>query len=142
MARSSRPYLLQGLYQWLVDNDLTPHLVVDVNCPGVDAPVHLSQEGQLVLNISPGATSGLLMDEQGLSFSARFGGVSRQIFIPSEAVLAIYARENSAGMALTQVPELKPMMGSESEAEQEETPTSQDNTTAGSGPASHLKVIK
>lgn len=92
-----RPYLLRAFYEWLLDNQLTPHLVVDVNCPGVEVPIEYAREGQIVLNIAPRAVGHLELGNQGVSFDARFGGVPRQVNVPMEAVLAIYARENGAG---------------------------------------------
>ena len=93
----SRPYLLRAFYDWLLDNDLTPHLVVDANASQVEVPVLYVQDGQIVLNIAPSAVQDFHMDNEALSFSARFGGIPTQVYIPMAAALAIYARENGAG---------------------------------------------
>lgn len=92
-----RPYLLRAFYEWLLDNQLTPHLVVDVTLPGVRVPMEYARDGQIVLNIAPRAVGGLELANDEVRFNARFGGVPRQVEVPLAAVLAIYARENGAG---------------------------------------------
>ncbi|RUO42874.1 ClpXP protease specificity-enhancing factor [Aliidiomarina taiwanensis] len=92
-----RPYLVRALYEWLLDNELTPHVVIDANWPGTEVPAEYVQDGQIVLNIHPDATTGLQMAEVDMQFQARFGGVPRRITVPYGALLAIYARENGAG---------------------------------------------
>ena len=92
-----RPYLLRAFYEWLLDNQLTPHLVVDVTLPGVQVPMEYARDGQIVLNIAPRAVGNLELANDEVRFNARFGGVPRQVSVPLAAVLAIYARENGAG---------------------------------------------
>ena len=92
-----RPYLLRAFYEWLLDNDLTPHLVADINLPGVMVPLEYARDGQIVLNIAPRAVGNLEMTNEAVHFNARFGGVPRQVIVPMNAVMAIYARENGAG---------------------------------------------
>lgn len=92
-----RPYLLRAFYDWLLDNQLTPHLVVDVMRPDVQVPMEFARDGQIVLNIAPRAVGNLQLGDNDVSFNARFGGVPRQVLVPMAAVLAIYARENGAG---------------------------------------------
>ena len=92
-----RPYLLRAFYEWLLDNQLTPHLVVDVTLPGVHVPMEYARDGQIVLNIAPRAVGNLELANDEVRFNARFGGVPRQVSVPLAAVLAIYARENGAG---------------------------------------------
>lgn len=92
-----RPYLLRAFYDWLLDNQLTPHLVVDVMRPDVQVPMEFARDGQIVLNIAPRAVGNLQLGDDEVTFNARFGGVPRQVLVPMEAVLAIYARENGAG---------------------------------------------
>lgn len=106
MSTSSRPYLLRAIYEWLLDNNLTPHLVIAADLPGVDVPSSHIENGQLVLNISPDACRDLLLGNEELTFSARFSGVPRQIRVPLDAVMGIYARENSLGMVFGQEPKL------------------------------------
>lgn len=92
-----RPYLLRAFYDWLLDNQLTPHLVVDINLPGVQVPLEYARDGQIVLNIAPRAVGNLELGNDQVHFNARFGGVPRQVTVPMAAILAIYARENGAG---------------------------------------------
>lgn len=103
---SSRPYLARALYQWLVDNDLTPYIVVDAEQPGVEVPRQFVQNGQVVLNLSPGAVRDLFMENEALGFSARFGGQPMRVMVPSSALVAIYARENGVGMVFGHEPVL------------------------------------
>ena len=96
---SRKPYLLRAMHQWIVDSGHTPHIVVDTNVAGVHAPAAYAKEGKLVLNVSHAATRGLdLANNQQLEFETRFGGVSRRVSVPMEAVLAIYAQETGQGI--------------------------------------------
>lgn len=117
---SHRPYLLRALYEWIADNDMTPHLLVDAGRPGVQVPPHAVQDGRVVLNIAERAVAGLQMDNALISFSARFGGVSQNVRVPVEAVLAIYARETGQGMAL---PEEEPAGAGGGEAGEQDART-------------------
>lgn len=94
----SRPYLVRALNEWIVDNDMTPYLVVDAGVQGVSVPEDYVTNGQIILNISPSAISQLLVDNEAVEFSARFGGVPMQVYVPVVAVMAIYAKENGQGM--------------------------------------------
>ncbi len=96
---STRPYLIRALYEWIEDNGLTPHILVDAEAPGVEVPRQHVHEGRIVLNINPAAVRDLRLGNDWIEFSARFGGVARVLQIPVAAVLAIYARENGQGMA-------------------------------------------
>lgn len=96
--KSSRPYLVRALYEWIVDNDCTPHLLVNAEFAGVQVPAGFASDGQIVLNVSPSAVRHLHMDNEAISFEGRFAGVPQSLYIPSAAVLAIYARENGQGM--------------------------------------------
>jgi stringent starvation protein B len=95
---SSRPHMLRAIYEWILDNDCTPYLLVNALAEGVVVPSHYVQDGQIVLNISATAVAGFSVDNEFLSFSGRFGGVSQEVWVPIPAVLAIYARENGQGM--------------------------------------------
>lgn len=103
---SSRPYLARALYQWLLDNELTPYIVVDAEQPGVEVPRQFVQNGQIVLNLSPGAVRDLFMENDALGFSARFGGQPMRVMVPTSALVAIYARENGVGMVFGHEPVL------------------------------------
>ncbi|GAA4032029.1 ClpXP protease specificity-enhancing factor [Actimicrobium antarcticum] len=95
---STKPYLLRAIYEWCTDNGFTPYLAVLVDGQ-TRVPMQFVKNGEIVLNISFDATSALKMDNDVVRFSARFGGVSRDISVPVENVIAIYARENGQGMA-------------------------------------------
>lgn len=95
---SNRPYLLRALYEWITDNGLTPHILVDAEVEGVIVPDNTIQKGKVVLNIAAGATEQLLLDNEIIDFKARFSGKPFQILVPMDAVIAIYARENGQGM--------------------------------------------
>lgn len=92
-----RPYLLRAFYDWLLDNQLTPHIVVDAGYHGVLVPTEFVHDGQIVLNIAPQAVGHFEITNDEVHFSARFGGVPRQVHVPIGAVLAVYARENGTG---------------------------------------------
>lgn len=95
---STKPYLLRAIYEWCTDNGYTPYLAAMVDAQ-TRVPREFVKNGEIVLNISFTATSGLKMDNDVIRFNARFGGVSREISVPVENVVAIYARENGQGMA-------------------------------------------
>jgi stringent starvation protein B len=95
---STKPYMLRAIYEWCTDSGFTPYLAVKVDA-STTVPMEYVKKGEIVLNISFGATSGLKMDNDAIHFNARFGGVSREIYVPVHNVLAIYANENGQGMA-------------------------------------------
>jgi len=95
---SVKPYFIQALHEWISDNGLTPLVVIDASYPGIRVPDGVVEDGKVVLNISYDAAQNLEMDEELLTFNARFGGVSQAIIIPMESISAIYARENGKGM--------------------------------------------
>lgn len=94
----SRPYIIRAIYEWIVDNDCTPHLLVDANHPTVEVPSSYVTDGQIVLNVSPTAVVSLQMGNDAVSFNGRFGGQPRDVYVPIAAILGIYARENGQGM--------------------------------------------
>ena len=108
-SSSTRPYLIRALYEWCTDNGYTPFLAVLVN-ESVRVPLEFVKDGEIVLNISFDATSALSLGNEFIEFKGRFGGVARDIVIPVERVLAIYARENGQGMAF-------PMLAASTHAE-------------------------
>ena len=82
-----------------MDNDCTPHVIVDAEAPGVDVPKDYVKDGQIVLNLSPSAVIELQLADDCVSFNGRFGGRPTDVFMPMAAILGIYARENGQGMA-------------------------------------------
>ena len=128
---SNRPYLIRALYEWLVDNDLTPYLLVDANRDSVHVPTRYVEEGRIVLNVSPSAVRDLSLGNDLVAFEARFGGSAFAISLPPDAVLGVYARENGKGM-------LFPDEGSQEEPE----PPQPDQPTPPTGGRPSLKVVK
>ena len=122
---SSRPYLARALYEWLVDNELTPYLVVDATFPDVEVPRQFVQNGQIVLNVAPTAVRDLMIENDAIGFNARFGGHPMEVMIPIPALIAIYARENGAGMVFGHEPELD-VPGPESEEPADTTGKAKD----------------
>jgi stringent starvation protein B len=149
---SNRPYLLRALYEWIVDNGLTPHVLVDAVQPGVRVPAHAVKDGRIVLNIAERAVGGLRMDNESLRFSARFGGVSQSVLVPMHAVIAIYARENGQGMALPDDPRPTASLDAEDEdampsvadpAPEDTPPPGPDDGPAGQPKrGGHLRIVK
>ncbi len=112
-ATSRRPYLIRAMFDWAVDNGLTPHLVVSAEAAGVEVPRQFAQDGKVTLNISPSATQGLSIGNELIVFNARFGGQLQQVRVPPGAVLAVYARENGEGVVFGEVE----MLGSDTPPE-------------------------
>jgi stringent starvation protein B len=124
---TNRPYLLRALYEWITDNGLTPHVLVDAEADGVDVPEHAIQKGKVVLNIAAGATENLLLENEAICFKARFSGKPYPINVSMNAVIAIYARENGQGMMFAP----------------EDSPTPPPVDGSDDPPSrSHLKVVK
>lgn len=94
----TRPYMARAIYEWICDNQLTPYLLVDATQPYTSVPEQFVKDGQIVLNIAPHAVHQFQMSNDAISFSARFGGVARDIYVPISALLGIYARENGQGL--------------------------------------------
>lgn len=98
---SNKPYLIRAFYDWIVDNQLTPYILVDATYSGIQVPKEHIRDGRIVLNVSPSATRGLLLENDRIVFTARFSGQTEQLFVLPNAVLEIYAKENGRGIAFT-----------------------------------------
>lgn len=96
--KTNRPYIIRALYEWILDNNCTPYMLVDANYPTARVPEGFAQDGSIVLNLAPSAVKHLLMDNEAVSFEARFAGVVQRPYVPIQAVKAIYAKENGHGM--------------------------------------------
>jgi stringent starvation protein B len=105
---STRPYLIRAFYEWIVDSDCTPHIVVNAEVRDVLVPRDFVEGGQIVLNIAMPAVQDLSLNNDSVSFKARFSGVPHDVFIPVNAVMAIYARENGRGMVFSEDDEVPP----------------------------------
>lgn len=127
---STKPYLLRAIYEWCTDNGYTPYMAAVVDA-GTRVPMEFVKNGEIVLNISFSATSGLKMDNDLVRFSARFGGVSRDISVPVDNVVAIYARENGQGMAFEATVKSDDAEGADEQAED----SSAQPIQSSSGPA-------
>ncbi|GEK13277.1 ClpXP protease specificity-enhancing factor [Aliivibrio fischeri] len=130
-----RPYLLRAFYEWIVDNELTPHLVVDATMNGVRVPEEFVQDGQIVLNVAPHSVGNLEMGNEAVTFNARFSGRPHSIILPLYAIQAIYARENGAGTMFE--PEEAYEMTDDEGIFEEETnlnAVSEDNTSSDNEP--------
>lgn len=136
---SSRPYLVRALNEWILDNGGTPHIVVDAGVQGVEVPQDYVSNGQIVLNISASAVQGLSVDNEALSFSARFGGVPMQVWVPIRGVMAIYAKENGQGMVFGREPGSPDPEGEGQGSGEGEAPSSRKDS-ASKKPS--LKVVK
>ena len=95
---SLKPYLIRSIYEWILDNELTPHLLVDAEYEGTILPSNFVEDGRIVLNINPSAIQGLTLGNEDIEFNARFSGKPMHILVPIKAVMAIYAKENGKGM--------------------------------------------
>jgi stringent starvation protein B len=122
---SQRPYLLRAMHEWMVDNALTPHIVVDASSAEVNVPPENISEGKIVLNVSYAATRGLALGNDTVAFEARFNGVPRSVNVPVASVLGIYARETGQGMVFA-----------------EEAPTPPEDPAPDEDRRPRLKVVK
>lgn len=105
---SSRPYLLRAIYQWIVDNDMTPYMLVNANIENVQVPNEHISNGKIILNISPSAVQSLDMGTLDIRFHARFGGKSQFVCTPVHAVMAVYSKENGRGMVFAEDDDMPP----------------------------------
>lgn len=124
---SSKPYLVRALYEWILDNENTPYILVDTASERVQIPPGIASDGKVVLNLAPAAIQNLEMTNDHVSFSARFSGVAEEIYVPIASLMAIYARENGEGMMFP--------AGDDDTGAEPERPTPKTKTP-------NLKVIK
>lgn len=134
---SSRPYLIRAMYQWIIDNGMTPHLLANASAEGCMVPDSFIQDGKIVLNIAPMAIGGLMLGDDNITFSARFNGVSETIYVPIHGVEAIYARENGQGMMFSDDDESLPEMGAKNISDDDSDPDPDPDK-----PRPTLRVVK
>lgn len=132
---SAKPYLVRAIYEWCLDQNLSPHIVVSVDYPGVVIPQGYAKDGKITLNISPRAVHSLTVDNEWLSFLARFGGKAMKIELPVEAIMAVFAMETQEGLGFGE-----PTMPSAPEAPS--TPVSPPEPTPNTGKRPSLRVVK
>lgn len=136
----TKPYLLRALHEWCVDNNLTPHLIVAVNAR-TRVPMAYVKDGEIILNINYSATKDLHIDNESVVFSARFGGVPQNIYVPMSAVRGIFARENGQGMFFEADPEQEEMQFSmDDEKEVVKSTENKEEINKSKKPA--LKIVK
>jgi len=99
---SSQPYLVRALYEWIVDNELTPYVLVNAEHDSSRVPRQYVEDGKIVLNLGPAAVDNLELGNDYVMFNARFGGKAMEVSFPVSAVLAIYAKENGQGMVFNE----------------------------------------
>jgi stringent starvation protein B len=125
---SNRPYLLRALYEWIAENRMTPHVLVEAGADGVDVPDQAIQKGKVILNIDNAAVRELDLGNEWLTFKARFSGSEHRVSVPIDAVLAIYSKENGQGMMFAQDGETVPPTDTDPIEQPEKRP--------------HLKIVK
>lgn len=136
---STKPYLVRAIYDWSLDEGLTPQIMVDADSPGVTVPLSYAKDGKIVLNLHPSSVRGLEIGNEHLLFSARFSGRAENITVPIDAVLAVYARENGQGIVFQ--PDgsgVTPPQPERVRRDAAKTTQNQDRQRSGS----HLKVVK
>lgn len=146
---SNKPYLVRAFYDWISDNELTPHIVVDINVYGVLVPMSYVNDGQIILNISASAVGTISLGPDAIEFSARFGGKLEHLVVPYGAIAAIYAKENGAGTSLpiehVEVEEEQPVKASLTEVPTSEESDSKSSSSEEAKPKKGrpgLRVIK
>lgn len=140
---STKPYMIRALHEWCVDNGLTPHLLVAVDAQ-THVPMAYVKDGEIVLNLSYSATKNLLIGNEAITFSARFGGVSNNLYVPIGAVRGLFARENGQGMFF-QADETETNAVPSNVAEQDsptEAPTTETIEKAPTAKKPFLKLVK
>ena len=152
---SSRAYVMRALYEWILDNQCTPYVLVDAGGVGVEVPQYYVKDGQIVLNIAPSAVADLLIGNDAMQFSGRFGGVPMNVHVPIPSIMGIYARENGRGMifdldehhdSVEEKSEIKPAIKPEikSVSDLQDEPENPPPTSPAPGPGSRpsLRVVK
>lgn len=129
LPESAKPYLIRAIYEWCLEQNNTPHLLVAVDYPGVQVPSGYAKDGKITLNISPRATHGLVMDNQWIQFMARFGGKPMKLEVPVPAVVAVFAAETQEGIGF-------------GEPEQPAAPTPEPEPPAPGTKRPGLRVVK
>lgn len=138
---STKPYMIRAIHEWCVDNGLTPHLLVVVS-EETRVPKAFVKDGEIVLNLNYSATKDLHMDNDAVVFSARFGGVSHNMYIPIEAVRGIYARENGQGMFFELGSQDALFSAEKADSESEQNPTDDDPKGGAGKKRPNLTIVK
>lgn len=139
---STKPYLMRAIFEWAEDNDFTPQVLVNAEADGVEVPQAHVVDGQIVLNISSSAVQLHVMDNECISFSARFSGIEQDIFLPVDSILAIFARENSQGIFFEDMDDDSVDPEPSGPTRIPTKPTPLNTKTKPKRDKSHLKIIK
>jgi len=134
-----RPYLLKAFYNWIVDSECTPHIIVDANQPCVEVPQQFIEDGKIVLNIAPRSVMQFSMDDDAVAFNARFSGQPMQVYVPLYAIEGIYARENGAGTMFPEEPAYQALDKAEQPKPETEAVTPEKPATKN---RAGLKIVK
>lgn len=138
-----KPYLVRAVYEWILDNQLTPYFIVDTQFPGCRVPEEHIQDDQIVLNVSPTAVKAFNIDNDVVVFNARFSGVPRQILVPVEAINGVLSKENGQGMQFNVDYELaKTDDDTEEDVNYSNTDHNKKDAQKNKKSTSHLKVVK
>lgn len=138
---STKPYMIRAMHEWCVDNGLTPHLLVAVDGQ-TRVPMAYVKDGEIVLNINYSATKNLQIANDAITFSARFGGVANELYVPMHAVRGVFARENGQGMFFQPEPEESGLQVDEAEAEEPALDAKENKKTEPAKKKPFLKLVK
>lgn len=128
MMTSSRPYLIRAIYDWILDNKLTPYILVEANSPEVQVPPsYIDEEGKIILNLAPLAVTGFAMGNEAIEFKASFGGRLHHLYVPIPAIIAIYAFENGRGLVLGEEEPIGGISGADFSEQPESHPDHDDD---------------
>ena len=138
----SRPYLLRAFYEWIIDNDWTPYVVVELISDDIEVPLQYVEDGRIILNISPQAVKNLNLTNQSIDFDARFSGIPHQIYAPIQAVSAVYAKENGRGMIFRDEEDFPPTDEPPAGDEDDSGINEGEGEGEGKRKAGHLTLVK
>ncbi len=138
---SSRPYIVKALYDWIIENECTPYILVNAYGDNVEVPQEHVKDGQIILNISPSAVQNLFIRSEAIDFDGRFAGIPKRVYVPINAVMGIYAKENGQGMIFdpdANVPKPPNPTGTDDPSKGK----SSDSKTSNPGKKPSLRVVK
>ena len=138
---SSRPYIVRALYDWIIENDCTPYILVNAFADDVEVPQEHVKDGQIILNISPSAVQSLFIRTEAVDFDGRFAGIPKRVYVPIAAVMGIYAKENGQGMFFDSEANL-PKPPSPSGVDNSGDKKSADSKPSNPGKKPALRVVK
>ena len=137
---SSRPYIVRALYEWIIENNCTPYILVNAFEDGVEVPQEHVRDGQIVLNISPVAVNDLQLRNDCLDFEGRFAGIPKRVYVPITAVCGIYAKENGQGMIFD--PDISPPEPPVPSAPESDSSASESSALKKGGKKPPLRLVK